>query len=356
MKTIRKTVLFADDDLGLLTLLRGRCERMGMDVITATDAMAALNAARDDAPDLVCVDVGIPGGNGLAVLEMLTSDDRSDAIPKIVMTDRNDRDVQRRCENLAAHYLLKTPDIWSNLEPLLRQLLRLGPMDGRRDESIVEDVVDKNVVSQNQPNKRSRRVVMRTDTNRVSSNRIGAVPPVAPMVGASIQQEGESVEGILDAVFALMGDDDESTTWDPNESAQPWVLCVDDDRDFSRILAHRLERWGIGVMNAFDAMDGVRKAFSQPANAIILDFNMPNQKGDYVLRRIRETPATCDTPVIMLTGNKDDRVRRTMLDLGADAFLYKPPQFDVLIRELRRHIEVPSEAGRDAVLGGCESN
>ncbi|MCA9264476.1 MAG: response regulator, partial [Planctomycetales bacterium] len=118
------------------------------------------------------------------------------------------------------------------------------------------------------------------------------------------------------------------------------LLCIDDDRDFSAALASRLRRYGIGVLNAFDGADGYRQAFLQPAAAIILDYNMPNGQGDYVLRRLQETPITKDIPVIVLTGNRDTTIRRTMLNLGASAFLFKPPQFEKLLEELARFVKL----------------
>lgn len=60
--------------------------------------------------------------------------------------------------------------------------------------------------------------------------------------------------------------------------SKPWVLWIDDDYDFSKVLSHRLEKLGVGVINAYDGADGFQKAFMQPASAIVLDYNMPNGK------------------------------------------------------------------------------
>lgn len=154
-------------------------------------------------------------------------------------------------------------------------------------------------------------------------------------------ESAHSAESLLDSVFAILSQ--EGVIDDLVPEPKPWVLCVDDDYDFLASLTHRLERRGIGVINAYDGIAGFHKAFAQPANAIILDYNMPNGQGDYVLRRLKETPVTRGIPVIILTGNKDDSVRRTLLSLGADAFLYKPPAFEQLLNELRRHINVPAD-------------
>ncbi len=117
------------------------------------------------------------------------------------------------------------------------------------------------------------------------------------------------------------------------------MLCIDDDHDFSTALACRLESHDIGVINAYDGREGFQKAFMQPASAIILDYNMPNGQGDYVLRRLKETPVTREIPVIVLTGRKEASIRRMMLNMGADAFLTKPVEFEHLLDEVLRHIK-----------------
>lgn len=121
-------------------------------------------------------------------------------------------------------------------------------------------------------------------------------------------------------------------------SRDPWVLCIDDDREFATVMKKRLEASGISVINAYDGIEGVEKAFSHTADAIILDFNMPNGCGDQVLRRLRDTPMTREIPVIVLTGNKNEAMHQSMRDAGANALFTKPPVFSELLSELDRYI------------------
>lgn len=129
------------------------------------------------------------------------------------------------------------------------------------------------------------------------------------------------------------------------EASKPWVLCIDDDADFSSVLRLRLEAIGVSVINAFTGMDGFQKAFSEPASAILLDFNMPNGQGDYILQRLKRNPVTMDIPVIVLTGNKDQQLQRRMLSMGAAAFLTKPLEFEDLLAVLQQQIDLPAPAG-----------
>ena len=80
--------------------------------------------------------------------------------------------------------------------------------------------------------------------------------------------------------------------------------------------------------------------FTHPASAILLDYNLPDGQGDYVLRRLKENPATADIPVIVLTGNSSTAVRRQMFNLGADAYLTKPLDFADLMDVLEPYVDM----------------
>src|SRR5438477_127068 len=130
----RPTMLIADDDRELVQVLAIRCRTVGVEVVTAHDALTALNLMQTRKPDLVCLDVNMPSGNGLCVCEMLASEPAWAKIPVIILTGRTDPEIIMRCHQLCAYYVLKGGDIWSRVEPLVRELLSVGdpvPDDGR---------------------------------------------------------------------------------------------------------------------------------------------------------------------------------------------------------------------------------
>jgi CheY-like chemotaxis protein len=57
---------------------------------------------------------------------------------------------------------------------------------------------------------------------------------------------------------------------------------------------------------------------------LILDLNMPVMDGRTALRRIRETPKTHDLPVVILSGENDERAVKQVISLGVETFLLKP--------------------------------
>jgi len=123
-----KTVLIADDDRDLVRVLQMRFRQLDVQVVVAYDALSALQLAHQERPDLVCLDVGMPGGSGLSVCEMLTADKELSSIPTIMLTGRADEQTIRRCHEMCAYYVLKSEDVWGRMEPIARELLGMIPV------------------------------------------------------------------------------------------------------------------------------------------------------------------------------------------------------------------------------------
>ncbi len=81
------TVLVVDDELKITRLVRDYLEQAGIAVLTASDGPGALAAVRAAKPDLVILDLGLPGMSGLDVTTHLR---RSSSIPIIVLTARSE--------------------------------------------------------------------------------------------------------------------------------------------------------------------------------------------------------------------------------------------------------------------------
>ena len=158
---------------------------------------------------------------------------------------------------------------------------------------------------------------------------------------------------ILKAMFGNSPEGIEGGCEAGDTTMPPWVLHVEDDAQFSAALKTRLESHGVAVIRAFDGKDGIQSAFKHPADAIILDVEMPNGSGDEVLRRLKDTESTRQVPVIVLTCRNDRVFRRKMLDLGAAAYLNKPLDFSELHRELAKHIDILSSAANRTASEGA---
>jgi CheY-like chemotaxis protein len=293
-------VFIADDDADVVDLLTRRCRNLGLRVDSAPNAMTALGKIEENEPDLVILDVDMPQGNGLSICEMMAGHESLANIPVIMLTASSSESTIRRCHQLCAYYVLKSPDVWSRVEPLLREVLAL---------------------------------------DRVTAQPPGSaeLPPArTPLAGSEDEaaerqpSPGTLSNAWMDCVFAMLGvEEGESLFEHPTDarlqrSEQPWVLLIEDDDDVALTLKLRLQGFGVKVVRAAAGREGYRRAFLDAPRAIILDYELPHGNGDYVLTRLKETPATRNIPVIVLTGRHEGSIERQMRGLGASEFLTKP--------------------------------
>ena len=135
------TVLVIDDEAPIRLLCRVNLEAEGMPVIEAGDGPSGLEAARDGSPDVILLDVMMPGLDGWGVAEALLEDDRTADIPIIFLTARAEfRDRARGLDIGGVDYITK-PFNPVELAPLVRGLLdRLerGERDELRREKLTE--------------------------------------------------------------------------------------------------------------------------------------------------------------------------------------------------------------------------
>jgi len=134
-------VLVIDDEAPIRLLCRVNLEAEGMDVVEAANGPSGLELARDNVPDVVLLDVMMPGLDGWRVAEQLLEDDRTSEIPIIFLTARAEfRDRARGLDIGGVDYVTK-PFNPLELAPLVRELLgriERGERDELRGEKLAE--------------------------------------------------------------------------------------------------------------------------------------------------------------------------------------------------------------------------
>ncbi len=134
-------VLVIDDEAPIRLLCRVNLEAEGMGVLEASDGPSGLAKARDELPDVVLLDVMMPGLDGWGVAEALLEGGETSSIPIIFLTARAEfRDRARGLDIGGVDYITK-PFNPVELAPLVRNLLaRLehGDLDELRREKLTE--------------------------------------------------------------------------------------------------------------------------------------------------------------------------------------------------------------------------
>ncbi len=128
------------------------------------------------------------------------------------------------------------------------------------------------------------------------------------------------------------------------------VLVVDDEPQVRNALRRALESQGDQVLSARNGQEAIDLAAAQTPDLVVLDLWLPDLDGVEVVTRLR---SWLDAPILILSGEVDERRKVQALDAGADDFLQKPFGFSELAARLRalKRRSVREETGQRMVFG-----
>lgn len=118
---MNKNILIVDDDGTILEVLKLISEMAGYNVQTAASGEEALTIIKKDLPDLIVLDMLLPGINGKQVCKKIKNNPKTQKIP-IVMISANIKDADFRREPWAEEFLEKPLDIDKFLDTIAKQL------------------------------------------------------------------------------------------------------------------------------------------------------------------------------------------------------------------------------------------
>lgn len=119
------------------------------------------------------------------------------------------------------------------------------------------------------------------------------------------------------------------------------LLIIDDSPDFQLLIKTYLEDFGIVCLFAKDVVQATSTAVREQPNLILLDIGLPGGGGLLLLERLRANLRTAKVPVIVITAQTTDGLESKARAHGAEEFLQKPVEKDVLIDTLRRVLSRP---------------
>ncbi|QDV71474.1 Response regulator MprA [Rosistilla carotiformis] len=117
------TILIADDDRDLVAAMTRRITHLGFRVTIAHDALSALVLIKRDRPDMIVLDIHMPAGNGMCVLEMLRSEWAWSRIPVVVVSGAATAPMIQRVRDDNAHFVPKSTGMWPKLQHHITQTL-----------------------------------------------------------------------------------------------------------------------------------------------------------------------------------------------------------------------------------------
>jgi DNA-binding response OmpR family regulator len=120
---MKKHILVVDDEIGALTLIGIMLERGGFGVLKAKDALAALAILEQNTPDLIILDVMMPGMDGIELCSQIRHRRETTYTPVLILSARGDAESVMRGMEAGANDYLPKPILHHDLVAKVRLML-----------------------------------------------------------------------------------------------------------------------------------------------------------------------------------------------------------------------------------------
>ncbi len=129
----RKRVLIIEDDEDVSKILSLLLKTLDVDVLVADNGMTGFRMARDEQPDLVLVDIHLPGMNGLEVIRSIRATPKLAGLPLIVITGNSTVEYIKETARMGADdFLVKANVLAGDGLDRIRKFLSPPPRTGRK--------------------------------------------------------------------------------------------------------------------------------------------------------------------------------------------------------------------------------
>jgi len=299
-------VLLVDDEEDYVKALAERMDMRDLQSKVALSGAEALGVLDEDPPDVMVLDLRMPGMHGMEVLERVKKEHPH--IQVIILTGHGTDKAEREARRLGAFEYLQKPtdtaDLVDTIKGAWRKSIEAAKEFLKESRDDFEGSMTAAALAEGGMPEEARDVLDRA--HALSRQKSG--------------EEGAWEEGVGEEVPGLK------------------VLLVDDEEDYVRTMAERMEMRDVGSDVALTGEEALAMVEGEVPDVMVLDLKMPGMGGLEVLAEVKKSFP--DLEVIILTGHGSDREEAEARRLGAFEYLQKPVDIAELMKVVR-------EAGRE---------
>ena|SRR3989338_7779636 len=133
MNENKKKILVVDDEPDIVRMIKMRLEANGYDVLTASDGNTAYKKVKSDSPDLIVLDLMLPGMDGYHVCRLLKFDEKYRHIPIMMLTAKGRKEDKMLGEKVGADFYMTKPFEAKELLDKIKELLESANAAKRKD-------------------------------------------------------------------------------------------------------------------------------------------------------------------------------------------------------------------------------
>ncbi len=121
------------------------------------------------------------------------------------------------------------------------------------------------------------------------------------------------------------------------------VLVVEDNKDNLRLITYALRREGYQVVAAETGEEGIKAALNERPFFVIMDINLPGIDGLETIRRIRESEADGNIPIVALTSYAMNGDKHRIMAAGCNAYFEKPIDPLTIVDKIHHALGIKTE-------------
>lgn len=277
-------VLLVDDEEDYVKTMAERMEMRDVGSRVALSGEEALRMVEDETPDVMVLDLRMPGIDGMEVLERVKKDHPH--VQVIILTGHGSEKEEKEARRLGAFKYLQKPADTSEILKAIRDAWKATVAFLKESK----------------------------DEFGMSMSAAALAEAGAPDIARKMMQERKRRR-------------EEPTA--PSLK----VLLVDDEEDFVTTVADRMQMRELGSEVALNGPQALQMLEEEIPDVMVLDLRMPGMDGMEVLRRVKKTYP--QIAVIIVTGHGSDEDEKEALRLGAFAYLRKPIDINDLVETVR---------------------
>lgn len=282
-------VLLVDDEEDYVKALAERMNMRDVRTSVALSGEEALRTLAEDPPEVMVLDLRMPGMQGMEVLEVVRK--HHPQIQVIILTGHGGEKEEKEARRLGAFEYVKKPADIGHLVGLIQGAWRKG-------------------------------IEVTKEFIRESEEEFSRSMAAAAMAEGGMQDEA-----------AEMLSKAKPPKEEPPKTGLK-VLLVDDEEDYVSTMAERMEMREVGSSVALDGEAALTMVEEDLPDVMVLDLKMPGMGGLEVLERMKKTHP--EIPVIILTGHGSAREEEEARRLGAFDYLEKPIDINDLLDAITR--------------------
>ncbi len=282
-------VLLVDDEEDYVRTMAERLEMRDLPSRVATSGAEALEMVRAETPDVMVLDLRMPGIDGMRVLERVKEEHPQ--VQVIILTGHGSDTEEKEARALGAFEYLRKPADTAQLIDTITAAWKRGLKVAAEFLRDSRDGFDRT------------------------------------MEAAAWAEAGEP-----DMAVGTMSKPPAPAPPPPTRALK--VLLVDDEEEYVRTMAERMEMREVGSEVALSGEQALGMLEEELPDVMVLDLRMPGMGGLEVLRRVKETHPGVE--VVVLTGFGSDRDEAEARRLGAFEYLRKPVDINDLMAIIRR--------------------